>query len=85
VVVSDAGGLPEVVENEVTGITTYAGNPNSLADGILKTLYQPQEARRMVDTAKERIKTVFNWNNIATQTVDVYKRIWNEYLNVEWL
>lgn len=85
VVVSDAGGLPEVVENEVTGMTTYTANPNSLADGILKMLYDPAGARQMVDTAAERIHTVFNWNNIATQTVDVYNRIWNEYKDVEWL
>ena len=45
VVVSDAGGLPEVVENNVTGITTYAGNPNSLADGLLKLLHEPETAR----------------------------------------
>ena len=42
VVVSDAGGLPEVVENNVTGITTYAGNPNSLADGLLRLLHEPE-------------------------------------------
>jgi glycosyltransferase involved in cell wall biosynthesis len=84
VVVSDAGGLPEVVNNDVTGVTTYAGNPNSLADGLVKVLLNPDQAHRMVGSASERLKTDFNWNNIATQTVDVYKRVWSEYLNVEW-
>jgi glycogen synthase len=84
VVVSDAGGLPEVVENNVTGITTYAGNPNSLADGLLKVLHEQDTARRLVETASVRIQTVFNWDNIATQTVQVYKRVWSEYLASGW-
>ena len=35
VVVSSVGGLTEVVENHVTGMTAYPGNPNSLAWAII--------------------------------------------------
>jgi len=84
VVVSDAGGLPEVVENNVTGITTYAGNPNSLADGLLKLLHEPDTADRLVKAAYERVLTTFNWDTIATQTVAVYERVWTEYLAGDW-
>jgi glycogen(starch) synthase len=84
VVVSDAGGLPEVVENGVTGITTYAGNPNSLADGLLRMLHEPDAAKRMAADAYERLQTVFNWDLIATQTVGVYDRVWSEYSASEW-
>ena len=84
VVVSDAGGLPEVVENNVTGITTYAGSPNSLADGLLRLLHEPDIAERLVDTAYARILTTFNWDTIALQTITVYDRIWTEYLVSDW-
>ena len=84
VVVSDAGGLPEVVENNVTGITTYAGNPNSLADGLLKLLHEPETAQRMVAEAYERVQTVFNWHVIAAQTVSIYDRVWTEYMQSDW-
>ncbi len=84
VVVSDAGGLPEVVENNVTGITTYAGNPNSLADGLLTLLHEPETAARLVDAAYERVLTTFNWDTIATQTTAVYERVWTEYLQSGW-
>ena len=84
VVVSDAGGLPEVVENNVTGITTYAGNPNSLADGLLKLLHEPDTAARMVAAAYERVQTTFNWHNIAAQTISVYDRVWTEYVQSDW-
>ncbi|MBV9848163.1 MAG: glycosyltransferase family 4 protein [Armatimonadetes bacterium] len=84
VVVSDAGGLPEVVENGVTGITTYAGNPNSLADGLLKALHEPETVKRMADEAYQRVLTVFNWDVIAGQTVAVYDRVWGEYRKADW-
>ena len=35
-VVSDAGGLNEIVSHGIDGLKSYAGNPNSLADSILK-------------------------------------------------
>jgi glycogen(starch) synthase len=79
VVVSDAGGLPEVVRNGVTGTTTYAGNSNSLADGILSVLYDPQRAERMSEAAYQDVLTVFNWHRIAGQTLAVYDRVWSGY------
>ena len=84
VVVSDAGGLPEVVLNHVTGITTYAGNPNSLADGLLKILHEPETALNMADAAYARLQTDFHWDNLATQTVAVYERVWREFLASDW-
>lgn len=84
VVVSDAGGLPEVVENGVTGITTYAGNPNSLADGLLKLLHEPETASHLVAAAHARVLETFNWETIAAQTEAVYERIWIEYTTSGW-
>ncbi len=84
VVVSDAGGLPEVVQNGVTGVTTYAGNPNSLADGLLRLLHEPGTARRMTEAATLRLQTDFNWDTIAAQTVGVYERVWQEYMSSLW-
>jgi glycosyltransferase involved in cell wall biosynthesis len=36
IVVSDTGGLGEIVDHGYTGIKTYAGNSDSLAWGILE-------------------------------------------------
>ena len=48
VVVSDIGGLNEIVEHGVDGMKSYAGNPNSLADSILGLLYNPALADNVV-------------------------------------
>jgi glycosyltransferase involved in cell wall biosynthesis len=84
VVVSDAGGLPEVVEHDVTGTVTWLNNSDSLAWGLLRVLQNPTFAREMADRAYARVKTVFNWDRIATQTAAVYARVWKEYKASDW-
>lgn len=84
VVVSDSGGLPEVVEHDVTGTVTYAGRSESLAWGILRALHMPQYARQMADRAYDRVVTTFNWHSIAIKTQATYQRVWREYQATNW-
>lgn len=81
VVVSDAGGLPEVVQHDVTGTVTYTNNPDSLAWGITRVLQNPGFAHQMAAMAYQRVHTVFNWDRLAKQTAEVYDRVWSEYKN----
>ncbi len=84
VVVSDAGGLKEVVRHEQTGILTKAGNPESLAWGILRVLQDPDAARHRAQNALKSVQRVFNWTRIARQTLQVYRRVWEEFRQVAW-
>jgi glycosyltransferase involved in cell wall biosynthesis len=77
-IVADAGGLPEVVEHTKSGITTYSGNKDSLAWGILEALKNPDYAKFLGGNARKRVEEVFNWNVIATATGKVYDRIVKE-------
>ncbi len=79
VVVSDAGGLAEVVEHNVTGTQTFAGNVGSLAWGIQHALRDPEHARWMAENAKKRVEHVFNWDRIAGETKETYQRIESEW------
>lgn len=84
VVASDAGGLKEVVLHDVTGTSHFAGDTGSLAWAILRVLDDPQRAQRLNQAARARLQTDFNWSNIATQTIDVYDRVWEEFLTSYW-
>ena len=75
VVVSDAGGLPEVVEHDVTGTTTYAGDVNSLAWGIDRVLRDEARAASLAARAQEVVKTKFSWNPISRSTVEIYQNV----------
>ncbi len=84
VIVSDAGGLPEVVEADVTGTVTWANNSNSLTWGVLRVLFNPVMAAAMADHAFHRVATVFNWDVIAEQTNLVYEQVYREYVASSW-
>ncbi|WP_330203985.1 glycosyltransferase family 4 protein [Cyanobacterium sp. Dongsha4] len=72
VVVSDAGGLPEVVRHTNTGIVTQVNNPHSLAWGILEILKNPDYAQSMIKNAYQDLFTRFQWSKLAQQTIDTY-------------
>ena len=74
VVVSDIGGLNEIVEHRQTGMKTYCGNSNSIADSILELLYDPALCSSIVKKAKTKVRNDFNWNKIAQDTHFTYQK-----------
>lgn len=73
-VVSDAGGLNEIVQHGVNGMKSYAGNANSIADSILTLLYDQKLCDTIAKNAKAKVKEEFNWNKVAQDTHYVYER-----------
>lgn len=85
VVTSDVCGLTEVVTHNVTGITTYVENDESLAWGIAEVFKKsPLELRKMINAAYEKATTEFSWSRIAEQTEQVYKRVLEEHKKSDW-
>ena len=74
VVVSDIGGLNEIVEHGVNGMKSYAGNPNSLADSILTLLFDPKLCNTVAKNAKAKVKSEYNWAKIAQDTHLCYEQ-----------
>lgn len=73
-VVSDVGGLNEIVEHRVTGMKSYVGNANSIADSVLSVLYDYQLAANIAKKAKAKVKELYNWNKIAQDTYFTYQK-----------
>jgi glycosyltransferase involved in cell wall biosynthesis len=84
VVVSDTGGLSEIVDHDVTGVKVYPENPDSLAWGITKVLFDDSYASLMRNNAYRKIEEKYNWNRIAKQTEAVYEAILNVYSKSSW-
>ena len=74
VVVSDVGGLNEIVEHRINGMKSYAGNPNSIADSILELLFNPELCANVAKAAKAKVKSQYNWNKIAQDTHFIYQK-----------
>ncbi len=73
-VVSDVGGLNEIVRHGETGMKSYAGNSNSIADSVLSLLFDPKLCDNVSKNAVKEIKELYNWNKIAQDTHYVYEQ-----------
>jgi glycosyltransferase involved in cell wall biosynthesis len=84
VVVSDTGGLSEIVDHDFTGVKVYPNNPDSLAWGITKVLLDNTYADWIETNAYKKIQERYNWGKIAQQTEAVYEAVLGEYSKSFW-
>src|SRR5574341_874475 len=84
VVVSETGGLKEVVRHGETGIVVYPNSVESLAWGILHTLHRPDWAKARAQNAYRMVKQEYSWDRIAQRTAEIYERIARERKRVVW-
>jgi glycosyltransferase involved in cell wall biosynthesis len=84
VVVSEVGGLQDVVQHAETGITVYPDDAGSLAWGILHTLQRPKWSAARVENAYRVVREEYNWERIARLTADVYRRVIAEGAVADW-
>ena len=84
VVVSNTGGLSEVVQHNYTGIVTQANDVDSLTWGILEVLNNPAHSQYLVENAYKSIAKRFSWDDLAKQTTEVYNQVAKERSQVKW-
>ncbi|MCL6515562.1 1,4-alpha-glucan branching protein domain-containing protein [Alicyclobacillus sp.] len=75
VVVSNAGGLREVVDDGVDGLVAPVGDADALAQRILRVLEDPVRARSLAERARRRVQREFSWGVIAERTAKVYEHV----------
>jgi glycosyltransferase involved in cell wall biosynthesis len=73
VVVTNVGGIPEIVDDGVTGFIVPPKNPEALAEAIIKLLKDEKLRKQMGENAYKKLKTDLSWDNIAEKTIEVYK------------
>jgi glycosyltransferase involved in cell wall biosynthesis len=74
VVVTDIGGLREMVDDGVTGRVVPPGDPDALARAILALLDDPAGSAAMGDRARETVRTRYSLTALA----DAYERVYAE-------
>lgn len=77
VVASRVGGIPEVVEDGVTGllVSTEDDFEAQLARALDSLLADPEAAARMGEAGRERAVREFGWDAVARRTVQLYEEV----------
>jgi len=84
VVVSDTGGLSEIVKLDTTGFKAYPNNPESLAWGITKILLDENYRTYIRENAYRQVQEKYDWEKIAQQTKRIYQTVLGEYSKSFW-
>jgi glycosyltransferase involved in cell wall biosynthesis len=74
-VVSDAGGLVELIENEKSGLVVAKGNARALAGAIEKLINDPVLRKNYAASAFERMQKIFSVENMVANTRKFYEKI----------
>lgn len=72
VVVSNVGGLPEVVDHGVTGFIVEPSNPVHLAEAIEKLIMDPDLRNKMGRMGRAKVIREYDWNKCVSDMVEHY-------------
>lgn len=73
-VTSDTGGLMDIIDHLNNGLTTYAGNPESVAWGLLQVLNNQEVAARIGKQGRAHVIEHYSWQTISSRTLALYQR-----------
>lgn len=75
VVVSDAGGLPEVVLNGQTGIVVPRENPEAAAQAITRLILDRQLRIQMGEAGRQHVRDSYSWDSCVKTMVKLYEDV----------
>ena len=75
VVVSNVGGLPEVVDDGVTGFVVENKNQQEAAKAIQKLIHDKELREKMGVAGRKRVKELYDWEKNVSLKVDIYSNL----------
>jgi len=76
VVTTDAGGLPEIVENGVTGFVVPVSDHVKLSEAIMRLLKDPGLRARMGKAGKARVQRFFTPRTVGAKMLRIYNNLY---------
>jgi glycosyltransferase involved in cell wall biosynthesis len=75
VVASAVGGIPEVVEDGVTGVLVPPRDASALSAALIRLLRDQALAERLGAAGRARVEQRFTADRMVQETLDVYERL----------
>jgi len=74
-IVTDVGGLPELVQEGQSGLVVPPMDSQSIAQAILRLYENPEQRKQMGKHAQERIDSVFHINRTVEQNMHMFQNL----------
>jgi glycosyltransferase involved in cell wall biosynthesis len=75
VIASRVGGIPEVIEDGISGLLVEPADPISLARACRRLMKDADLSKRLGRAARERIEQRFSSSTMAAKVADVYRQL----------
>jgi len=72
VIASRVGGIPDIVEDGVSGLLVPSGDADALAAAVRRVRDDPALARRLGEAGRRRLRDQFSWPAIVQRWLDLY-------------
>jgi glycosyltransferase involved in cell wall biosynthesis len=78
VLASRAGGIPDKIQDGVSGRLVPPGDIEALGRGLLELASAPEAWRAMGERGRLRVRADFSWSNLAERTMALYEELVRE-------
>ncbi|HBP19375.1 MAG TPA: glycosyl transferase [Planctomycetes bacterium] len=75
VVGTEAGGMPEILLHEETGLVAPIRDADAIATHLLRLLREPELAKRLAEAGAKRVAEHFSTTSMVEGTLRVYRRL----------
>ncbi len=75
VVATEVGGLPEVVQNSITGMLVESGNIAAFAEALKSLVENPELRSRMGEAGRNFVKENYEWNVCVDKMLEIYRTV----------
>jgi glycosyltransferase involved in cell wall biosynthesis len=75
VVATNAGGIPEVIEDEQTGLMVNVNDPNGLANALQRLLQNPGLAQKLGQAGRIRCERLFSIQTHTDAMIEVFQDV----------
>lgn len=77
VIATAVGGVPEIIENNITGLLVPPQSPEAIAEGIEYLLKNPEEAKVLAINGKKMVLQKFHFSSRVEKIQELYRGIVN--------
>jgi len=75
VVATRAGGIPEAVQEGITGLLVPPRDPRALADAVRYLLCHPEHVQTFGRAGRQRVEQYFTVDRMVCHTLQVYAQV----------